>query len=387
MATYYVSALAGGGGDGSIGNPWTWNEMAGTTFSELDIIEVLADGTHSATVSLTLGTTNYCTIRGPSLANRAIVKWDGVAGGAIISIQRLGTLMKWLDVREGANTFIYARNFGVDSVMYECRIDGGTSYATYGISSVKFIRCEFNRGYAWGAAFYYCISTNSANSLTSTGGFRGFDDGSFCVGCIAVGGASHGFITTQCFGCIAYNCVNGFFCTDSNTMSLSGCVAVNNSGYGFNQSGTSKHPVVIDNCYAYNNTSGNLSTTSTGEIIGSPVALTADPFNDAASNDFSLNDVVGGGRVLRTLGNTDYPADYVAKYWPFNQFADADTVTPDEADVRSGTTFGVNAAKTGTLVEASAEFGSALAAATTLTPGLTAATTLTSDLAAAVDIP
>jgi hypothetical protein len=57
MATYYVSALATGGGDGSIGNPWTLAEMpAGVT--DRDKVLIKADGEYTISSGLTINVTH-----------------------------------------------------------------------------------------------------------------------------------------------------------------------------------------------------------------------------------------------------------------------------------------------------------------------------------------
>lgn len=60
----------------------------------------------------------------------------------------------------------------------------------------------------------------------------------------------------------------------------------------------------------YKNTSGNVFYNNVGSDYSVPLpqfrddlTLTADPFTDAANLDFSINDVAGGGAVLRALSN------------------------------------------------------------------------------------
>ena len=74
-------------------------------------------------------------------------------------------------------------------------------------------------------------------------------------------------------------------------------IFVNNAG----QVGTWSSSRMFGNAY-YN--SGTIPTQDTD-----PITLTADPFTDAANEDFSLNSDAGGGAVLRasssTLGSTE----------------------------------------------------------------------------------
>jgi len=79
---------------------------------------------------------------------------------------------------------------------------------------------------------------------------------------------------------------------------------VGNARYGLNGSGFGSTYVIPDwshNAY-YNNTSGARNNLSAGE---DDVTLTADPFTDAAGDDFTLNNTAGGGAACRAAG---YPA-------------------------------------------------------------------------------
>lgn len=77
-------------------------------------------------------------------------------------------------------------------------------------------------------------------------------------------------------------------------------VLVNNGGYGLNFSGglVIAAPEYDNNAY-YNNTSGTRNNCGSGS---SDVILTASPFTNAGSGDFSLNATAGGGAASRAAG-------------------------------------------------------------------------------------
>ena len=77
---------------------------------------------------------------------------------------------------------------------------------------------------------------------------------------------------------------------------ITGC-----GGYGINTSGSDRKDFRLDYNSFYNNSLGNYNGYSGGEH---DVALTADPFVDAANGDFNLNATNGGGGTLRSTNYT-----------------------------------------------------------------------------------
>jgi len=108
--------------------------------------------------------------------------------------------------------------------------------------------------------------------------------------------------------CVAYgNIGDGIRLTAArdiaNTLILNN-ILVNNGGYGLNAAvGTTasndRLKVVMDYNAFYNNTSGARNAISAG---AHDVALTADPFTNAAGADFTLNNTAGGGAACRGAG-------------------------------------------------------------------------------------
>jgi len=180
-----------------------------------------------------------------------------------------------------------------------------------------------------------------------------------CMKCKAFSCAASGFQSGANWGCWADACVTGFSmggglpqtnCIASNNTGdgfagnsapLVGCTSYNNSGDGF-QVSTSNRGTYLANCVTYGNggysyngmttadlsncassntdTSGRFNQTPFFDIDG--IALTADPFTNAAGGDFSLNTDAGGGALLRAAGIN-----------PFGQtgFLDAGAVQHEDA--------------------------------------------------------
>lgn len=101
--------------------------------------------------------------------------------------------------------------------------------------------------------------------------------------------------------CTAYSCTTGFgnsSGTNSYKNTAINCIATNCSGYGFDFRGFAS---ALYNCAGYSNT-GNVQTVTTPcQVIGF-ITLSASPFTNAASGDFSLNNTAGGGALCRAAG-------------------------------------------------------------------------------------
>ncbi len=128
----------------------------------------------------------------------------------------------------------------------------------------------------------------------SLNGFQGGTGGFFNVSSNN-GGA--GFDRGDHFNSIAYgNTGDGFSIGDSNEIKLIDCISYGNGAFGIDGIGGS----FIVNPALGNNTSGDINGVQWAVI--NPITLTADPFVNAASGDFNLNNTAGGGALLRDTG-------------------------------------------------------------------------------------
>ena len=118
--------------------------------------------------------------------------------------------------------------------------------------------------------------------------------------CIASENGGDGWYYGAAFvGCIAYSNTGYGFDPYVNALVVD-CIAVDNSSYGFDATSGSG-PSFLVNFAHYNNTSGAINGARKIEI--GTIALTADPFVDAANRDFRLNKVAGGGVLLRGIAH------------------------------------------------------------------------------------
>lgn len=158
--------------------------------------------------------------------------------------------------------------------IHQCVADGclldGIKYGLSGQSGITVSNCIFMNGAGNGIDIY---ATSGASGV-------------LLVNNICYNNAGNGFsVTTGAFKAV-YNLVNN--------------LCIDNGGYGYLWQ--SENRIIVENSYAYNNTSG---PTSGGDAdYGEITSLTADPFIDAASEDFLINDTAGGGTVLRAASST-----------------------------------------------------------------------------------
>lgn len=148
-----------------------------------------------------------------------------------------------------------------------------------------------------GSATTACIITNS--EIVSNKRENVFWDGIGALslrGCVLYDGkgtGGHGLRNSSVTGSRAsFSCYNSIF--------------YGNAGYGMNM--TSGFDSIVNQGVDYNafgsNTSGARNNTSAGSH---DVTLTADPFTNGASDDFSLNGTAGGGAACKAVG---YPASF-----------------------------------------------------------------------------
>ena len=153
----------------------------------------------------------------------------------------------------------------------------------------------------------YGFSTGNLYRCTAIDCGYGFDNGRY-VGCIARN-CSVGMYMANAdamANCLVYDCVNGI--TTGSVGLISNCTVDNCSGYGIRSAIYSFITgCIISNCVKgyesgsvyedlqqvafYNNTSDG----DTGELDFDTIALTADPYNDSANDDYRLNETAGGG--------------------------------------------------------------------------------------------
>lgn len=132
------------------------------------------------------------------------------------------------------------------------------------------------------------------------------DIGSFISRCIVSGMGSDGYMIGSLGHCMLMNSVsygnagNGVY--NPNTYeagSVINCIIYGNNGYGIRWGYTIPATGNIDFNAIGGNTSGPRLNVTAGP---NDVALTADPFTNAAAGDFSLNSTAGGGAACKAVG-------------------------------------------------------------------------------------
>jgi hypothetical protein len=314
MATYYVSALAGGGGDGSIGNPWTWNEAATQTYIADDIIQVLSDGVHNASTTFTYNAARV-TLTGPSRTNRASVLWSGGASDVVgPGSSSTNHIIKNLIV-DGAAVAVDGIDLGNNtSTVIDCTAKNCTNGFSGTSTNSRTVRCNAS---GCGSGFTAAIHSLLCWADSCTTGFNGNQAGLMSRFCIASNSTSSGFYRVHPHFCIAYNStVYGFRQITTALSRMHYCIAVNSGTAGFRMDDTSTPGCIGIGLFGFGNPALTSILSTSTEIVIEATELPDDPFVDAANNDFNINDS-NGGNALRDAGFVDIP-DLTASYWPFN---------------------------------------------------------------------
>jgi hypothetical protein len=141
--------------------------------------------------------------------------------------------------------------------------------------------------------------------------FGGIVNVPMAVGCLSVnnsGGSGHGFFSSGFLGvfinCTAFgNAGDGFraaaLAINVNVTCVN-CLSYGNTGVGYNCTAATNIMLLL-NCAAGSNTPNFATNISLDSQLGN-ITLSANPFNNSAGGDFSLNSTAGGGALLRALG-------------------------------------------------------------------------------------
>jgi len=202
----------------------------------------------------------------------------------------------------------------------ECTV---RDFLNYGIAIGSCIadRCEISGcgGASDGCALLMNLSSSVVTNCyvhdnTTTGiKINQAQEGGVVIGCVIEsnsGGSSDGIFGTYrntIYGCVLYGNGRDGMRFPNNFAAIQQGVRNNifdsNAGYGINftsafVNGPYALPVINYNAFR-NNTSGARNNVSAGT---GDVTLSADPFTNAASGDFSLNTTAGGGAACRAAG-------------------------------------------------------------------------------------
>jgi hypothetical protein len=247
--------------------------------------------------------------QGIELRNLNLTTTAGTKAAAIIGSSSAGNALgEDITIRDCTITGFtigidaYNGGYGNPLVVIECTITGCSSHGIYTGGFLLVIGCyiEGNTGDGINAPQYGTIIAINTVSSSNTG--KGFNyqttnNGTFVAfkQCVAYNNGSDGIYVTQ----------------SSNTqpLVLINSIIYNNAGYGINGNTSQATLNAAANPFSIlvqlNNAFG--SNTSGARLSGIPsdttdIALTANPFNNAGTGDFSLNSTSGGGALCLGTG-------------------------------------------------------------------------------------
>lgn len=166
------------------------------------------------------------------------------------------------------------------------------------------LTCVTGFSLANSATAFYCVSEECSTGFHLGGGGNG-SNVSFCLAINNTGNGFTGGGAANSCGVSVLNCVA--YGNGSNGLNIVGvtgryvvqnCIFSNNGAYGVSCSTSFNYIAEGNNAY-YANTSGSRNNFPSGN---NDVILSADPFTNAAANDFTLNNDTSGGALLRGGG-------------------------------------------------------------------------------------
>ena len=197
-------------------------------------------------------------------------------------------------INSGTSATIFASGFNTGFAFTEVEATVASGSTSWAFFQAFCTGCKVNLAGTTGTGFASCWATNC---IVSGGG---------------TGSTSVGFSQTTlgaCWRCVAYNVATGFVGANTFRPSQSVSCIASTCATGFsgnNTAGSYSH--WCRGCATYNCTASsanlNQSVQYTGAGVGNTVitVLSADPFTNAASGDFSLNNTAGGGAAARATG-------------------------------------------------------------------------------------
>lgn len=266
----------------------------------------IANGCFSA--AITIHIEGYQTTRG-DLGTKPLLQASGISTFTMIA-NSVNGYHKIANLHLDGAGLTLSRGIDTRNQILNCRFQNFTNSAAFSQlgNDITIYNC-YATGCSVQPAFsgFHCVNCVAGNNTCV--GFIGIAN--TYVRCIShdnAGALIDGFQTVvtskvgNFINCIAYNNGrDGFRIISDRGGILLNCIAENNGGVGFNIVNV---PVVqLSNCAGFNNTGGNVSLgTGKGVVNYAFVTGTGTFFTDAPNEDFSLNNVSGGGFGLRGTG-------------------------------------------------------------------------------------
>jgi hypothetical protein len=333
MADIYVATTGNDTtGDGSSGNPYATPGKAAGVASAGDTIWIksgtytIGSGAANTAGNKISVSANAINLRGYTVTIGDYSTKPILQAGAITSdtiLTHSGNFALVSNLRVDGNSASAVAGVNISGAVSFCHLldvincPAGGAVASDSRSSFSFCYASGNATYGLRQSsgnMFGCVATaNTATGLqTGAGAF---------VNCISygnTGGSSHGFNSSggdsyDAYGCTAYNNGGSGFDGSGNGFNAVNCIAYGNAAYGFSTAGS---PLiqVLSACAGGSNTSGNYNSANPRLVRGF-VALSGDPFTNAAGGVFSLNNTAGAGADLRAVAYpTSFPDGLTANY-------------------------------------------------------------------------
>jgi hypothetical protein len=182
----------------------------------------------------------------------------------------------------GANSQCF---YAINCLARDCPADG---FRTNG----KFYGCRaVSCGDGFSVTAFMCVAESCTNGFTVAA--------YYCLGMDSTTSNFRGGFSAVRVNCTGYNSGAEDFYSNSRGATNVNCLSVNAGTYAFRGANSSDHMV---NCAHYNATSGRTSGTFGTDV--NAITLTGDPFEDAAGDDYRLNNTAGAGADCRAAGIT-----------------------------------------------------------------------------------
>lgn len=316
----YVSSLAGGGGDGSSGSPWTLAEALSSAASG-DHVNVKTDGTYTIStpgVSITQNGPIFMQGYTSTIRDGGKATIQGDATGASYNvINSTGDNWQWQDFiftkngSTGSATWYNNASGAVETVFVRCVWHDVMGAGHYNLGMASMVECEA----------YDC---NKANSSGSVGGINLNLSGSTFIRSYChdntSGANAHGFVIDG--GVLIYqsisesNAGSGYYSTGDTT-----ATAIQNEFYNNTRSGIFFNPPATD-----------MLLTAAGNNFVNNTRYGFEFGTSQTCNGTFLNNGFGSGTQANDLGNIEAmegiemrgQVDYAADVTPWNDPANGD---------------------------------------------------------------
>lgn len=340
MATYYVDGAVGNNGNPGTspgaGNAWATIQFAADTAVAGDKVWVKASATYT-------GPIDFDTNAGTGASRIVFEGYTSTTGdGGRATISSGGSSASVL-VHNGTADFVTMKNFVLTNATSECvKATANTDYLQF--ENCRFLKGSSTPSTAFSAGGYFLFRNLSLVRCEISGGFSGNGingaNGLYVEGCVIkdCGGdginiGSYCSIITIKDSVIAGNGDDGIVVAGSTgPLFFTGNTIDANGGDGIDIHGSNNLMVVVRNNLITNHSGFGDTGLKVGSLVGTTslncdyngyynnnpntsgtdtsgahdVLLTADPYTNAASDNWTLNTTAGGGAAARAAG---FPGD------------------------------------------------------------------------------